>query len=723
MAIQIQYRRGSASQWATDNPILAIGEPGYETDTGKFKVGNGSSAWNSLPYSSGIQGPTGPTGPQGITGPTGAIGATGPTGDLGPTGPTGPFGPTGPQGIQGIQGIQGVAGPTGPTGPIGNTGPTGPTGATPAIGGTNTQVQYNNAGVFAGSANLTFNGTALTLGGNPTITSGTANGVAYLNGSKVLTTGSALTFDGSAFAITGSLSATSTITASSGASGNSIALVTIGTAGNTVGGNGNQLLFNYGSNAASRSYKIVTDSNAFGDFVIQQSTTQSGSTYRTVYSALNDGTSLWSVGGSEQMRLTSTGLGIGTSSPESGFKLHVVGNAFFQPASGTVGKVVVDNVDQRLVLGAYFESGVGQYSFISSTNNAETGDIALRFRTGTTDRMTITNAGDVGIGTSSPSTKLTVGTIAAGTLEATYKGNIRIEGTETTIESQGGLEFKMTSDGYGAKIQTLSSGGTNLVFATRNASVTWTERMRIDPSGNVGIGTSSPATKLHLATAANTGVLVSSTDGTTFKGIAFNTSDNQFTVGTQTNHPVAFFSNNTERMRIDTSGNLLVGTTTNAYISKIVSNNGITDYGAQYNTARAGANYEFVNRTSGYGFSFYVNAATIIATLSSAGVWTNASDARYKENIKNSEYGLQEVLQLTPRTYNIIGNDKKQVGFIAQEVIGLVPELVDSINNSVTQEDRYTLSYGQMSAVLVKAIQEQQAIIESLKARLDAANL
>jgi hypothetical protein len=68
--------------------------------------------------------------------------------------------------------------------------------ATGSIGGSNTQVQYNNNGVLAGSSNLTFNGTSLTLGGNPTLSAGTANGVAYLNGSKVLTTGSALVFDG-----------------------------------------------------------------------------------------------------------------------------------------------------------------------------------------------------------------------------------------------------------------------------------------------------------------------------------------------------------------------------------------------------------------------------------------------------------------------------------------------------------------------------------------------
>ena len=165
MAIQIQYRRGTASQWTTTDPVLAIGEPGYETDTGRFKVGNGSAVWSALPYSSG---PTGPTGPQGITGPTGPQGATGPTGAQGiqgVTGPTGAAGPTGPQGIQGIQGIQGVAGPTGPTGGTGSTGPTGPTGSTPAIAGTNSQIQYNNAGVFGATADLTWSGTVLSTTG------------------------------------------------------------------------------------------------------------------------------------------------------------------------------------------------------------------------------------------------------------------------------------------------------------------------------------------------------------------------------------------------------------------------------------------------------------------------------------------------------------------------------------------------------------------------------
>jgi len=127
--IQLQFRRGTAAQWTSANPVLASGEMGIETDTDKFKLGNGTLAWNSLPYG-GIQGPTGNTGPTGATGPTGN---TGPTGTTGPTGPTGWTGNTGPTGLQGSTGTTGPTGPTGWTGPTGApsfvTGPTGAAGA------------------------------------------------------------------------------------------------------------------------------------------------------------------------------------------------------------------------------------------------------------------------------------------------------------------------------------------------------------------------------------------------------------------------------------------------------------------------------------------------------------------------------------------------------------------------------------------------------------------
>ena len=74
------FKRGTYASWASANPILSNGEPGYETDTGKFKVGNGTTRWVSLPYSSGVQGATGATGPAGPQGETGATGPDGPAG-------------------------------------------------------------------------------------------------------------------------------------------------------------------------------------------------------------------------------------------------------------------------------------------------------------------------------------------------------------------------------------------------------------------------------------------------------------------------------------------------------------------------------------------------------------------------------------------------------------------------------------------------------------------
>ena len=110
--VQIQLRRGTASQWSSTNPVLAVGEMGYETDSGQFKLGDGVRAWLSLPYG-GLNGPTGNTGPTGATGVTGNTGPTGWTGWTGPTGATGVTGPTG------------YTGWTGPTGPTGLTGPMG----------------------------------------------------------------------------------------------------------------------------------------------------------------------------------------------------------------------------------------------------------------------------------------------------------------------------------------------------------------------------------------------------------------------------------------------------------------------------------------------------------------------------------------------------------------------------------------------------------------------
>jgi hypothetical protein len=121
MTSRLQNRRDTAANWTSNNPTLAAGEIGLETDTTKFKMGDGTTAWISLAYAYSA----GATGPQGATGPVGATGPQGVTGDVGPTGVTGVTGPVGATGPTGATGPVGATGPTGVTGPTGATGPAG----------------------------------------------------------------------------------------------------------------------------------------------------------------------------------------------------------------------------------------------------------------------------------------------------------------------------------------------------------------------------------------------------------------------------------------------------------------------------------------------------------------------------------------------------------------------------------------------------------------------
>jgi trimeric autotransporter adhesin len=103
------------------------------------------------------------------------------------------------------------------------------------------------------------------------------------------------------------------------------------------------------------------------------------------------------------------------------------------------------------------------------------------------------------------------------------------------------------------------------------------------------------------------------------------------------------------------------------------------------------------------------------AHCTAAGTWTNASDARLKKNISPINYGLKEILQLRPVAYRMKSNDDKQVGFIAQEVQKVLPELVSGKEGNIEKGETLGLSYGNLTAVLTKAVQEQQTEIQTLK--------
>lgn len=164
---QYQFRRDTAANWTSANPTLLAGELGYETNTQQFKIGNGTTAWNSLPYG-GIQGPQGVQGPQGAAGTNGwspilanvsdgerrvlrLVDWTGGTGTK-PEVPTDNYiGPTGFTNLAGATDIRGATGATGATGPAANSF------TNIAVTGQNTVVadQANDTLTLVAGANIT----------------------------------------------------------------------------------------------------------------------------------------------------------------------------------------------------------------------------------------------------------------------------------------------------------------------------------------------------------------------------------------------------------------------------------------------------------------------------------------------------------------------------------------------------------------------------------------
>ena len=89
------------------------------------------------------------------------------------------------------------------------------------------------------------------------------------------------------------------------------------------------------------------------------------------------------------------------------------------------------------------------------------------------------------------------------------------------------------------------------------------------------------------------------------------------------------------------------------------------------------------------------------AYLTAAGVWTSISDARVKENVRPLPYGVDDLMKLKPVAYEMKGTHEKQIGLIAQEVMQVIPEVVNG-----SEETRYGLSYDNLLALAVKSIQE-----------------
>ena len=263
------------------------------------------------------------------------------------------------------------------------------------------------------------------------------------------------------------------------------------------------------------------------------------------------------------------------------------------------------------------------------------------------------------------------------------------------------------------------SGDTSGVLALQTNS--GTTAVTIDTSQRVGIGTTTPTNILEIVNASNPTIRITDTTNNCYTEL--NATDTVGYVGTASNHAFGFTTNNTERMRIDSSGNLLVGTTTQSFSARATfynptANNTISSQ-VSSNTS---STYLGVNSSGSY--TFYVTGAGQIGAVSTS--ITAISDARLKTNIQSIKYGLETITSLKPVMYDFIENDLVQgqpdnLGFIAQDVKEVVPELVsEGLNKAEDGSPYLTLKMGDMLPIIVKAIQEQQALITAQAETINA---
>jgi hypothetical protein len=246
------------------------------------------------------------------------------------------------------------------------------------------------------------------------------------------------------------------------------------------------------------------------------------------------------------------------------------------------------------------------------------------------------------------------------------------------------------------------------------------EAMRLDSSGNVTVGTTATTynyqTKnIALYDGASSGISVAS--GTKILTLTSQASGGCF-VGTRSNDELRFATNDTERMRIDSGGALLLATTSTASFTQTgtlyIGDRGAVDPIQIYrNSTGASGQIGFNNPNGRVGEIYTSGSGTTYAT---------SSDYRLKENVAPMTGALDKVAQLKPVTYKwkVDGSDGQ--GFIAHELQAVIPDCVSGDKDAVDAEGKPVYQGVDTSflvATLTAAIQEQQTIINDLKARVE----
>jgi hypothetical protein len=406
-------------------------------------------------------------------------------------------------------------------------------------------------------------------------------------------------------------------------------------------------------------------------------------------------------------------VGIGTSSPASA--LDIIGAN--QDAIKIRSNVAPEN---------YYQIGRNQSTGLLEFKGSETTYNGYLFKGPSSDLMTINSSGNVGIGTSSPSRKVSLADSVNGyNLElqqtsAYNSGNqsgivfsapYNIGGSVTDLASIRGGKENATDEDFGGK----------LAFYTRANGGSDTERMRIDSSGNVGIGVtpsawSAPALQIsrgsHFADTGSVSMQHNAYFNSGWKYIASSQGALQFqaipgtgflwsTAPSGTAGNAISFS---EAMRIDSSGNLLVGRSS---AGAAATDNGHVFYGS-------GQHYIFSNATE--CVRFYETSGSgqqvgSISITSSATAFNTSSDERLKENITDAPAGNVDDIKVRSFDWKADGSHQ-DYGMVAQELEAVAPY---AVTKGETEDDMWSVDYSKLVPMLIKEIQDLKAEVAALK--------
>ena len=299
------------------------------------------------------------------------------------------------------------------------------------------------------------------------------------------------------------------------------------------------------------------------------------------------------------------------------------------------------------------------------------------------------------------------------------------------IYMQSGYQF-----GWGSTANSIAgSTSTNALAFYTNSS----ERMKIDSNGQLLLGTTTSDSLLSVdiqntsASSNNTLVRIKNTIGSEDAGLIIdgnnsgqheyrigvntvaNTSDLTFSGGTR----YRFYTGSNERMRIDSSGHVMFGTTTITPATTNVTGVSALSDGRLHVSAQSQTSL-FVNRkgTDGTAVEFR-NDATIVGSISvtsSSTSYNTSSDYRLKENVAPIQNGLTRLQQLNPVQFDWKNSGETSECFIAHEVQEIFS---DAVTGEKDAEEMQVMDYGRITPLLVKAIQEQQTIIDDLKTRIE----